>query len=34
MAGETDIEMHRYGIFICYESVFADEVRAICAPRR
>ncbi len=21
----------RYGIFICYEAVFADEVRAVCA---
>jgi apolipoprotein N-acyltransferase len=23
----TDGKMHRYGVFICYESVFADEVR-------
>jgi apolipoprotein N-acyltransferase len=28
MTGETTtIETHRYGIFICYESVFADEIR-------
>ena len=25
---------HRYGVFICYEAVFADEVRQFCAARR
>ena len=27
LLGAPGLEPHRYGIFICYESVFADEVR-------
>ena len=27
LLGAPGVEPHRYGIFICYESVFADEVR-------
>ncbi|MFP5205819.1 MAG: apolipoprotein N-acyltransferase [Acidobacteriota bacterium] len=27
LLGSPGVEPHRYGIFICYESVFADEVR-------
>ena len=26
-AGTADSQAHRYGVFICYESVFGDEVR-------